>query len=254
MRVTLFFSLALMLTGCSLGGSTPIVQPPLPPAAVTFTPIATLTSRPESSPTGTAEPTPAALNPTAAAFVPFNVVTSADNLALRKGPGYLFARIGLLPEGELLLVMSRSRGGEWAMVQTSDKRVGWAFVQLLGAKGHDWGSVPTSEPLGAQLITGIVKDDAGVPISGVQFAFTQGSGPLAPRTDALTDQTGTFYAYFPDNITGSWNLSYTAIACSSNTMDAGCNPKNGRGGRPYPESQSIILPLISQAPLQFVWR
>lgn len=140
------------------------------------------------------------------------------------------------------------------MAQTADGRVGWIFVQLIEGSGGEWIRVPISEPLAAQLITGSVKDLAGVPISGVQFALTQGNGALAPRTDAITDEAGIFYAYMPASASGSWYLSYAAIACTSNTMDAGCNPKNGVGGRPYPDGQYLTLPLASQAPLEFVWK
>ncbi len=140
------------------------------------------------------------------------------------------------------------------MVQTADGRVGWIFVQLINADGEDWAIAPYSEPLGSQLIRGIVQDASGQPISGIQFAFTQGSGALAPRTDAITDSTGTFYAYLPADVTGKWYLSYTAIACTSNTMDPNCNPKNGVGGRPYPEGEYLSLPLDPPAVVHFLWK
>ncbi len=253
--IRLILSAFLLVASCSpnLSGTS---APPTGVASGTFTRIPTLTSGPLQTPTAAGSPLPVStLTPVpASAYVPFSVVTIADNVALRKGPGYLFLRIGLLPERTSLRVLSRSHGGEWAMVQTTDDRVGWVFVQLTEASGANWASVPFSEPLGAQVITGSVRDQAGQPISGVQFALTQGNGALAPRNDALTDETGTFYSYMPANAGGPWHLSYTAIACTSNTMDAGCNPKNGVGGRPYPEGQYITLPLATQTPLQFVWR
>lgn len=255
MRRTLWISLAFVtLTGCSIGEASPRVSTDTPVVAPSFTPIATLTAGPVTAPTLPAA-TISAASPTAAAtFEPFTALTSADNLALRKGPGHLFTRIGLLGNGTPVRVMARSRGGEWAMAETDDGRVGWIFVQLLAIGDYDWGLVPYSEPLAAKLITGLVKDAAGVPISGIQFAFTQGSGSLAPRTDAMTDETGTFYAYFPESTSGRWYVSYTAIACTSNTMDSACNPRNGIGGKPYPESQYITLPLNSQIALEFVWK
>ncbi len=244
----------LIATSCSLG--TAIVTPPSSEAVVSpaFTLIATLTNSPTYAPTVFNTATPTAGPLPAQTYVPFTVFTGADNLALRVGPGYLFTRIGLLPEGASLRVLGRSRGGEWALVQTSDNRVGWMFIQLITASGSDWATAPYSDPVGAQLITGIVKDEAGQPISGIQFAFTQGSGSLVPRTDAMTDSTGTFYAYMPANVRGQWYVSYAAIACTSNTMDASCNPKNGIGGRPYPEGEYIALPLAPPAVLQFVWK
>ncbi len=248
-RVLLAGLLLMALLGCSLAAQ---AAPPAQMATVVgpaFSPIPTLTSgpAPATAPV-TVAPTPAAT------YVPFSVVTGADNLALRKGPGYLFGRIGLLLQGVSVRVLGLSRGGEWALVQTEDNRVGWIFIQLLGDHGTAWSTVPFSDPLGAQLIQGVVKDQAGQAISGIQFAFTQGSGSVAPRNDAITDATGTFYAYMPAEAYGKWYVSYTAIACTSNTMDASCNPKNGVGGRPYPEGEYITLPLSPPTVLQFVWK
>lgn len=217
-----------------------------PPVTASFTAIATFTTV-ASSPLAT-KATPAQT------FEPFFVTTWAENVALRQGPGYLFLRIGLLPKDTTLTILGRSRGDEWALAQTRDGRVGWIFIQLVRADAGKWNTVPYSEPLGAQLITGFVRDAAGVPISGIQFALTQGNGSLAPRTDAMTDSTGTFYAYLPAEARGQWYLSYTAIACSSNVMDAKCAPKNGVGGRPYPESQYISLPLTGAGSFQFTWK
>jgi hypothetical protein len=256
MKYVLPISIAFLFAASCSPNLSATSAPPTEVSRRTFTPIPTLTGVPLQTPTPAGSLLPVStLTPVpASTYVPFSVATIADNVALRKGPGYLFLRIGLLPERTSLRVLSRSHGGEWAMVQTTDDRVGWVFVQLTEASGVNWAGVPFSEPFGAQLITGSVGDQAGVPISGIQFALTQGNGALAPRNDAMTDETGTFYAYMPANASGPWYLSYTAIACSSNTMDASCNPKNGVGGRPYPEGQYIALPLATQTTLQFVWR
>ncbi len=247
MKTLAFLSVLLPLAvGCSPLQSVPVESRAGSSAVPSFTAIPTLTAQPAPSATVTA--------PALQTYEPFSVSTWADNVALRKGPGYLFQRIGLLPKGTTLTVLSRSRGGEWALGKTADGRVGWIFIQLVDAGNSNWTTVPFSEPLGAQLVTGVVKDEAGVPISGIQFALTQGSGQQPLRTDAMTDATGTFYAYMPADVGGGWYLGYTAIACTSNVMDAGCNPKNGVGGKPYPEGQFVTLPMTASAPLEFVWK
>lgn len=247
MRSNLALCLAVLLAGgCSELGSTAAASTASPPVTAAFTAIATFTTV-ASAPSAT-KPAPVQTSE------PFHVTTWADNVALRQGPGYLFLRIGLLPKGTTLTVLGKSRGDEWALAQTRDGRVGWIFIQLVEADAGKWSTLPYSEPLGAQLITGLVKDAAGVPISGIQFALTQGSGSLAPRTDAMTDTMGTFYAYLPANAGGQWYLSYTAIACTSNLMDAKCAPKDGVGGRPYPEGQYISLPLTASGSFQFTWK
>lgn len=247
MKNLLFLAVLLSLTvGCSPTKSVAVNSTAVPTGVPSFTPVPTLTEQPSPSATVTALPVQT--------YEPFSIATWADNVALRQGPGYLFQRIGLLPKGTTLTVLSRSRGGEWALGKTTDGRVGWIFIQLVDAGNNNWMTVPFSEPLGAQLIMGVVTDEAGVPISGIQFALTQGTGPQPLRTDAMTDATGTFYAYMPADVGGGWYLGYTAIACTSNVMDAGCNPKNGVGGKPYPEGQFLTLPLTTSAPLQFVWK
>lgn len=205
---------------------------------------------PEPGPTSMPPVTPTIPATAPMPFVPFTLGTSVNNVVLRRDPGYLFARIALLPEGTSLTVLGRSRGGEWVLVQTPDNRSGWVFAQLLEKEGQDWASVPFIEPSTVQVLTGTVIDDAGVPISGIQFSFTQGSAPDARRNDAITDQTGTFYAFMPPDATGSWNVSYTAVSCTSNIMDANCNWK----GKPYPETEVISLPLAPGTVLRFAWR
>jgi SH3 domain-containing protein len=194
------------------------------------------------------------VTPTSAPFVPFTVLTWADNVLLRKGPGYLFPQITALKKDTSLLVLSRTPGGEWLLVQTPDSRSGWVFKQLVDAGSEHLDSVPYVLPPEAQLVRGQVKDEAGVPISGIQFSLTQGSGNSAPRNDAMTDVNGVFYAFMPLQAAGTWFISYTAVACTSNTMDASCNCRNNHCGKPDPLNLSVVLPLNPSQILGFVWK
>ena len=139
-------------------------------------------------------------------------------------------------------------------MQTNDNRTGWVFTQLIDAGGADINTAPSIWPPAVQTLVGTLKDEAGVPISGIQFAIVQGAGVTAPRNDAVTDDTGTFYAFMPPESSGTWTLSFTAVACTSNTMDANCNCIAGSCGRPDPESISIVLPRSQEQPLEFTWR
>ncbi len=139
-------------------------------------------------------------------------------------------------------------------MQATDNRTGWVFNKLVDAGGADTNAAPSVRPPGVQALVGTLKDEAGVPISGIQFAIVQGAGAAAPRNDAVTDDTGTFYAFMPAELTGTWTLSFTAVACTSNTMDANCNCIAGSCGRPDPESISIVLPRSQEQPLEFTWR
>jgi uncharacterized protein YraI len=187
-------------------------------------------------------------------FTPFAASTWAANVLLRTSPGYLFPQIAVLAERTSLTVLGRSPGGEWLLVQTTDNRAGWVFAQLVDAGGGNPAEAPLIRPPGVQEVIGVVKDEAGVPISGIQFSLVQGTGNQAPRNDAMTDQSGTFHAFMPATAQGTWDVGFTAVSCKSNTMDANCNCLIGVCGKPYPLLLSLTLPQASAAELLFVWK
>ncbi len=68
----------------------------------------------------------------------------------------------------------------------------------------------------------------------------------------MTDSSGNFFAFMPLPASGAWTISYTAVACTGNTMDANCNCRNNSCGRPYPDSLTVTLP--HDDVLIFAWR
>lgn len=237
--------LAVIVPACSTAAAVP--SPVAAAASATFTVIAPPTGLP-----ATALQRPATEIP--APFVPFSVNTWTDNVLLRTGPGYLFAHAAILSKGTRLQVLGRSPGAEWVFAQTADNRVGWVFAKLLENQGSDWPAAPLVQPPSVQLLKGSVQDEGGIPISGIQFTFTQGAGSQAPRNDAMTDETGTFFAFMPLDVSGTWAVSFTAVASTSNTMDASGNCKNDVCGKPQPETMSISLPMPPDEVLRFVWK
>lgn len=210
----------------------------------------TLTAQPASTaiPTGTLAP---ASTLAAEPFPPHFVLTSAQNVNLRTQPGMLFPVSRVMPQGTSLQVLGRAPGGEWYSVITGETIVGWVQVNFVKG-GFDGPPPPIIQPQGVQLVSGRVLDEDGNPISGIGFAVTQGTAANAPRTDATTDETGTFYAFLPQTASGAWHVGYTSIACASNVMDADCNCKGGACGQPQPGSLRVTLPL--DGILTFVWR
>ena len=170
---------------------------------------------------------------------------------LRTGPGTLFDSQAALQKNTQLLILGQSPGDQWLYVETADGVMGWVFSLLLNP-GSAVAAAPIIQPENTQLITGRVFDGNGNPISGIQFSFIQGTGSNPPRNDAVTDSTGTFYAFMPLSAHGTWTVSYTAVACTSNTMDANCNCLNGACGKPDPELTTVILPFSGT--LTFVWK
>ena len=184
-------------------------------------------------------------------FSPFIASVWADGVNLRANPGYLFEIRASLPKNTPLVVLGRCLGNEWMYVRTPSDTEGWVFAQLLNSD-VELSDAPLLEPGPVQKIVGQVLDQAGEPVSGIQFALIKGPGDTPPRTDAITGPDGWFYAFLPLNVNGNWNIYYTAIACTSNVMNENCDCKGGICGRPYPSDLIITLPY--EEPLIFLWK
>ena len=240
--------MALALNGCTLGVAIRPATPTAAPLPVALTVIPTFSAVPPSLPASAPESPPT--QPPPASPGALYVYVSADNVNLRRRPGTVFPVVRLLAKGSRLQLLGHAPGNEWLYVMTDSGINGWILSWLVKG-GHDGGPTPLVEPDDVVVVRGRVVDRAGVPISGVGFAVTQGMGPDAPRTDANTDESGQFYAFLPANATGAWLVSYVAIACTSNTMDSNCNCI-GRCGAADP--QSVVITVRPEAMLNFVWK
>jgi hypothetical protein len=239
--------LLFALTACGISAAptqgTPTASlTPIPSFTATRKPPETATFTPTSLPEPTYSPT---------AFSPFYATVWANNVNLRTNPGTLFDIRASIPEGMQVLVLGRSLGDEWMYVRLPTTIEGWIFAQLLEAN-IPLTDAPLIEPGPVQTITGLVVDESGQPVSGIQFAIIKGPGDNPPRTDAITGSDGMFYAYLPVSADGSWDIYYTAIACTSNVMDEECNCLSGICGQPYPSDLMISLP--TNEPLYFRWK
>jgi uncharacterized protein YraI len=114
---------------------TPTVLPPTnspasPEPSRTSAPPTPLPPSPTASPIPTRAPTLApSVTPTPAP----DAVVTADALTLRAGPGTIYARLGLLGNGDSLTVTARNEAGDWLAVTTSGGKRGWvatAYVEL----------------------------------------------------------------------------------------------------------------------------
>ena len=266
LRILTLFVIILLLAGCGQPAAPQPTEPPAPqptqtelPAAPTE-PVTEPTEEPaplpEASPTTPPEPTAtqqptAMLEPTSKPFVPFTVRMFVDNVNLRSNPGYLFPVLYKLMEGDEVEVQGMAPGGEWLYVKRLGTVSGWVFAKLVETS-RDLQALPLIEPEEVQLVSGRLLNTSGTPISGVQFAVLRGIGAEGQRTDASTDVNGEFYAFLPLSASGPWRVSYTAIACTSNVMDASCNFLPGAGSKTEPETIEISLPYSEQ--LQFTWQ
>ena len=253
-RNLILLLILLLISGCSL----PRQAEPTPTFAPTEAPTATLAFTATLPPTGTPTPSPiptmtpkptATTSPTP--YVPFQATVLVDNVNLRLNPGYLFESARTINRGDTFRVLGRSPGEEWMYVELPSGERGWIFTLLIDTD-QDLGAAPLTQPADVQLVRGRVQDVEDNPISGIQFMITQGDSENAPRTDAMTDANGDFYAFMPANLSGEWTVAFTAIACTSNTMDENCNCKGGVCGTIEPAQFVITLPYFD--PLVFDWK
>ncbi len=216
----------------------------------TYTPVPVQT---EENPVPTTKPQDApviATSTVAELSGPVFVRTTAQNVNLRTNPGTLFAVSRVMPEGTRLQVLGLSPGQEWVSVLNDEGINGWVQRWLL--EEFPTGEFPILEPGNVVEITGRVLDENGLPVSGIGYAILGQSGSKSLRTDAVTDATGTFYAYLPLSVSGTWTVSHISVSCTSNTMDSNCNCLNNKCGTSYPLSQPITLPLNET--VTFIWK
>ena len=238
-RVLVLVLFILALSACSKSASS--TAPTATGAALTPGIFPTL---PALTPTVSVSPTP---------FTTFTAKPGVDNLNVRMNPGYLFDALMMVQQTDSLTVLGKAPGGEWINVQTENGVEGWVFAQLLKSD-VDLEQVPVREPKDVLLIKGRVLDAAGTSIQGVGFDIKQGTDSNAPTNTVVTDANGEFYSFMPPTSSGTWTVSYTAIACKSNVWsDSSCSTyKAGYTGNVDPQTLTVSLPQGS--PLAFTWK
>jgi len=245
----LFVVILLLIPSLACSGGVSLLTPPPVSGEVETVVASTLVAMTASAPAGTSVPTNTVMpsaTPTEEAFGEVYVYTSVENVNLRVQPGMLFQVSRVLAQNTRLRLLGQAPGGEWLYVKTDEPVSGWVNVNVVKI-GYDGPPAPTVEPTDVILVTGKVTTSLGSPVSGIGFAVTQGTR----RTDASTDKTGQFYAYLPRTMSGTWQVGYVSISCTSNIMDSSCNCINGVCGKVNPESVSIMLP--QNGILNFVW-
>ena len=231
-RVSLLL-LLLALTACTGDQPTATTAPTLPP---------TETPRPALPPTWTPAPPPTATpEPSPTPFVPFEATVLVDYVNIRENPGSLFGILKMINVGEKFQVLAQAPGGEWFYIQLADGKNGWVFNKLIDTD-QDLAAAPIRQPADVILVTGSVFDLNNRAISGITFNIAQGTGSTAKTTVAITDASGTFYAFLPAESTGKWYAAYSGIACPSTLLDANCDCIGGNCGTIDPQVVNVLLP------------
>jgi hypothetical protein len=165
----------------------------------------------------------------------------------------MFTALRLVNQTDTVTVLGSAPGHEWTFIKTEDGTEGWVFTLLLKSS-VDLKQVPVRQPKEVQLIKGRVTDINGNPIPGVAFAAGEGVQDASSSNTASTDANGEFYFFIPSDVSGTWNVSYTGIACDSPVWsDSSCGTyKAGYTGTVEPSTGSVSLP--QSTPLNFTWK
>jgi len=201
----------------------------------------------EPDPVSTSMPTLTVEPPTPEPFGEIYVFTTVQNVNLRTNPGMLFQVSRVMPQNTRLRLLGQAPGGEWLNVKNDEGIEGWVNINVV-SMAYDGPPPPVIEPSNVYVVTGKVYTEANTPISGIGFAIYQGER----RTDASTDENGQFYAYLPRTLSGTWQVGYVSVSCTSNTMDSNCNCINNLCGSANPEVLLVELPQVNE--LNFIWK
>jgi hypothetical protein len=196
--------------------------------------------------TPTMGPTPI---PFASSLLPYKAISvqvAVESLNLRNGPGTIFSIRSTFNKDVIFWVYGKDPGDNWLFVRYFPDIFGWVDARFVTSI-PDMTQIPAILPSNTHVIRGRVLDQSGNPAQFIQFAVTQGSSDTGPRTDAITNADGWFYAYLPDNQSGTWNVGYVAADCGYG-FAGNCN----RSGTIFRDSTTVTLP-PSDTPLEFIW-
>ena len=233
----LFFALAVVLLAVACTGET---------GTTAECPTITIATACPYVPTPTTAPTPIPFASSLLPYKAFSVKVAVGSLNMRNGPGKVFSIRSTYNTDVVLWVYAKEPGDNWLFVRYFPDIFGWVDASFVTSV-PDLTQIPALIPSNTFVIRGRVLDQSGNPAQYIQFAVTQGSGTAALRTDAETNANGLFYAYLPDNQSGTWTVGYTGYGCGPNSGST-CN----RSGTLFPETTTVTLP-PSDTPLEFVW-
>ena len=225
-----------LLSGCNFTSNSQFT----PTAEVIFQATATLTLTPTmTTPTLTSLPTTVSR---------LRGQVSIISLNLRDGPGTVHGVLGNYPNGTGVIALSKTPGGEWIKVETTDNNTGWMYRSLMKIEGA-WQALPEEEKPDDHKIRGIVVDSAGVPINLITIAISQIIDGNEQRTDAQTGEDGTFHAYLPAISQGIWSVQVVGIGCKSRIASAECTYSGF-----FENFGQAIIALPQSDPITFTYR
>jgi hypothetical protein len=240
----IIISMVLISTGCQSA------QPVNPVTGADNSPTLTVEA-PQPDTQSTSIPVPPTETPaatTAPAPQVFEAEIAAATLNMRSGPSVLHNIINQYQKGEVVTVLGRAPGNEWAKVLAKDNKSGWMVVTFLTLK-QDIGLLPLLEISESLVVKGRVVNASGEGIPGVQVGVTRMGGAQRVRVDGRSLPDGTFYAYAPAEYQGTWLASVIGVDCASPIVDVNC-----RYAGVFQPAEGINLTLPTSQEIQITYK
>jgi SH3 domain protein len=235
----------LVISGCRSVSPQSPTQFPFP-TAETAAVLPSSTAQALETQAALPSPTPqSSVAATSTPFLPLKGTITVDNFKLRSGPGFLFDTVSLYKLNETVTVYGKSQGAAWYFVAASDSRSGWMKADYITLAG-DAADLPVIGYKNADVISGHVRNSHGDPMTGVGvIIFSANNQNTADNT--VTDSSGTYYLFLPQDVTGNFTVGINAYSCTSNAVDAQCQFLYG-----YPSAQSVSIPQPAPISVEFV--
>jgi hypothetical protein len=201
-----------------------------------------ITKMPKASATPAHTPTATHVSPIAAAI---NVASQN----LREGPSTLFDIIQTYDQGISVSATGRSEDSRWVQVTIRDEdgeiESGWMAAEFLSAE-KDLKTLSVVEFPDEQTIRGRAEDAEGAPIPGVSVAAILRKGELEERGESISGEDGSFLIYFPEDLSGTFDVQVVGVDCTSPIVDGLCNLSEyfklrGRAFITIPQQEDLVF-------------
>ncbi|MDO8451523.1 MAG: SH3 domain-containing protein [bacterium] len=166
---------------------------------------------------------------------------------LRTGPSGMYGVSSVFYRGDILTILGKTIGDEWIYIKAHDGRIGWMFPgDVFVHINRSLDAVPILDTPDSFVITGAVYHADGSPAEDINIITTTIVDRKSEQTESHSDKFGTFYAFIPKNIGGTYSVGVGGIPCIKKGERFDCRIADG-AIRPNP----VELTLPQMEPIVF---
>ncbi len=183
---------------------------------VQFTPTATMIIEPSATP----EPSPTLQNSD-----PIFGLINVAFLNLRGGPSTLFEVLGTFSEETPVEILGKIKDSDWTEVKITqeDESVitGWMSGDLINIES-DFNDIKVLDYTESDYISGKINLLSGESINNVNITITHRINEVETRHIASSNENGVFFAYYPEEMEGLFDVQVTGLLCGSSILNENC--------------------------------